>query len=476
MSTVIKPAVFQRNIGAQSTAISEKLAQFAASFDIERVPNDVVYLAKLHLLDSFGIALASTTREFGQRALMAARGLAGDGPSPVIGMSARLPMRDAAMVNGTLIHGLAFDDTYTSGIFHASSSAVPTMLAVALAQRKSGRDALAAYLVGIETGTRIAKAAGGSFHVAGFHPTSVVGTYACAMIAGRLMDLNKQQLTHAQGLAHSMAGGMREYHTDGASSKRVHPGLAAANGITSAAWAKHGFTGPRTCYEGKYGLYNCMTDQTEPDVEACSHGLGEEWEIINVGFKPYPACNWNDAFIDCALALREEHNLTPDDIESVTAYVHKDQMAICEPENSKRRPQNSYSSQFSIHYTIAAALTRGRFTLSEIQPAAFLDSGIATLSDRVSYEITDGTLFPEYFSGAILIRTTDGRELTHSQQYNRGSDLSPISATQVAEKFEDNARRAVSERRAKRIRKAIMGLETAEDLLDLDSAICLAAD
>jgi len=476
MSTVIKPAVFQRNIGAKSTSVSEKFAEFAASFDIERVPNDVVYLAKLHLLDSFGIALASTTRNFAQRALMAARGLAGDGPSPVIGMSARLPMRDAAMVNGTLIHGLAFDDTYTSGIFHASSSAVPAMLAAALTQRKSGRDALAAYLVGIEVGTRIAKAAGGSFHVAGFHPTSVVGTYACAMIAGRLMDLNEQQLMHAQGLAHSMAGGMREYHAEGAWSKRVHPGLAAANGITSAAWAKHGYTGPRTCYEGKYGLYNCMTDQTEPDVEACSYGLGEEWEIINVGFKPYPACNWNDAFIDCVLALREEHNLTPDDIESVTAYVHKDQMAICEPEISKRRPQNSYSSQFSIQYTIAAALTRGRFTLSEIQPEAFLDPGIATLSDRVSYEITDGTLFPEYFSGAVSIRTTDGRELTHSQQYNRGSDLSPISATQVAEKFEDNALRAVSERRAKRIRKAIMGLETADDLLDLDSAICLAAD
>ncbi len=476
MSTVIKPAVFQRNIGAGSTSVSETYAEYAANFDIERVPNDVVYLAKLHLLDSFGIALASTTREFAQRALMAARGLADEGSSPVIGMSVRLPMRDAAMVNGALVHGLAFDDTYTAGIFHASSSAVPTMLAAALAGRKSGRDALAAYLVGIEVGTRIAKAAGGDFHIAGFHSTSVVGTYASAMIAGRLMDLTEQQLTHAQGLAHSMAGGMREYHTDGASSKRLHPGLAAANGITSAAWAKHGFTGPRTCYEGKYGLYSCMTDQPEPDVEACTYGLGEEWEIINVAFKPYPACNWTDAFIDCALALREEHDLRPEQIESVTAFVHKDQMAICEPEIRKRRPQNSYASQFSIHYTIAAALTRGRFTLTEIQPAAFLDPGIANLSDRVSYEVTDGTLFPEYFSGAVSIRTTDGRELTHSQQYNRGSDLSPISATDVAEKFEDNARRAVSEKRAKRIRKAIMGLETAEDLLELDSAICLAAN
>ncbi len=476
MSTVIKPAVFQRNISADTTTVSEKLAQFAASFDIERVPNDVVYLAKLHILDSIGIALASTTREFGQRALMAARGLAGDGPSPVIGMSARLPMRDAAMVNGALIHGLAFDDTYTSGIFHASSSAVPTMLAAGLAQRKSGRDALAAYLIGIEAGTRIARAAGGKLHVAGFHSTSVVGAYAGALIAGRLMDLNENQLSHSQGLAHSMAGGMREYHTDGVWSKRIHPGLAAVNGITAAAWAKHGFSGPRTCYEGKYGLYNCMTDDLEFDLEDCTYGLGEEWEIINVAFKPYPACNWTDAFIECALTLREEHDLHPDAIESVTAYVHKDQLAICEPENRKRRPQNSYASQFSIHYTIAAALMRGRFSLTEIQQAAFLDPVIGALSDKVSYEITDETLFPEYFSGAVTIRTTDGREFSHRQEHNIGSDMNPISAKQVADKFEDNARRAVSERRAKRIRKAIMELETAEDLLDLDSAVCLAAD
>ena len=85
-------------------------------------------------------------------------------------------------------------------------------------------------------------------------------------------------------------------------------------------------------------------------------------------------------------------------------------------------------------------------------------------------------MFPEYFSGTVEIRTLSGRRLNHYQQYNIGSDVIPISAQNVVEKFNDNARTAVSERRAKRIRKAIMGLDMADDLSELDCAICRTSD
>ena len=58
-------------------------------------------------------------------------------------MPLRLPLRDAAMVNGVLIHGLDFDDTHPSGVMHCSASAVPTMFAMAHSRGKSGREALA---------------------------------------------------------------------------------------------------------------------------------------------------------------------------------------------------------------------------------------------------------------------------------------------------------------------------------------------
>jgi 2-methylcitrate dehydratase PrpD len=377
------------------------------------------------------------------------------------------------MVNGTLIHGLDFDDTHPSGIMHCSASAVPTMLAMATSRGRSGRDALAAYLMGVEAGTRVAKTAHGGIHRAGFHTTPIVGTFGCALIAGRLADLSTEQLIEAQGLALSMTSGPREYHSNGAWVKRMHPGIAAASAITAAGWAKHGFTGSRTPYEGPYGLYNAFGHKLEVDLAICTAGLGEQWEMLDVAYKPYPSGHFNHAFIDAAIKLHKDHGLKPDEIDSVIALIHKDEVAaVCTPEARKRRPHSAYAAQFSVHYAIAAALTRGRFTLDELDPESYTDPDILALCDKVRYEETSETLFPRYFSGTVVVRTKDGRELKHYQKYNLGSDANPIAAGNVIEKFWSNATRAVSRQRAQRVLDAIMALDEAPDMRELEVAVC----
>ena len=78
MSTVVKPAAFRQQDSAPDTAtVSEKLADFAARFELDQAPAKVVEVAKLHILDCFGIGLASTTTDYGQRAVTAARGWRG---------------------------------------------------------------------------------------------------------------------------------------------------------------------------------------------------------------------------------------------------------------------------------------------------------------------------------------------------------------------------------------------------------------
>jgi 2-methylcitrate dehydratase PrpD len=313
----------------------------------------------------------------------------------------------------------------------------------------------------------------GGLHAVGFHTTAVVGAFACGLLAGKLSDLTAKQIADTQGLVLSMAGGTREYHASGAWSKRMHPGLAAVNGITAAGWARHGYDGPHTCYEGQYGLYNAHGSRLEVDLADCTAGLGADWEIRNVAFKPYPACHYNHAFADATLKLREEHNLTPDDVDSITVYVHKNQLAVVAPEERKRRPHSSYAAQFSIQYIVAAPLTRGEFTLTEIDPESYTDPDILTLCDRINYEVTEETLFPRYFSGTVTIRTRDGRELTHYQKHNLGSDGNPIADDHVKTKFLSNAARAVSAQRADRLYDAVMGMDTADDLTELAAAACL---
>ena len=119
----VDPAV---DSAAGSVDVAGRFARFAASLTPADIPEPVLRRAKLHILDGFGIALASTTFDFAQHAANAIAGLAGAGELPVIGMPLRLPIRDAVHLNGTLIHGLDFDDTHSGAVTHITASVWPT--------------------------------------------------------------------------------------------------------------------------------------------------------------------------------------------------------------------------------------------------------------------------------------------------------------------------------------------------------------
>ncbi|NBQ76694.1 MAG: MmgE/PrpD family protein, partial [Acetobacteraceae bacterium] len=159
---------------AIATPISRQLADFAAGLRPSDIPADVIEQAKRHMLDCLGIALASTSFDFAHRTTNALQSLGGAGAHPVIGYAMRLPLRDAVMLNGTLMHGLDFDDTHSDAVVHGSASAVPTALGMAREHGASGLEALAAYIIGIEASSRIGAAAQGAFHQLGFHPTGMV--------------------------------------------------------------------------------------------------------------------------------------------------------------------------------------------------------------------------------------------------------------------------------------------------------------
>ena len=99
----------------------------------------------------------------------------------MIGFARRLPMRDAALLNGVLTHGLDYDDTHMAGVIHLTVSVLPTRARARCASAAlSGREVLTAYIAGLEAGARIASATRGGLHAHGFHPTGVVGAFASA--------------------------------------------------------------------------------------------------------------------------------------------------------------------------------------------------------------------------------------------------------------------------------------------------------
>ncbi|HYC46212.1 MAG TPA: MmgE/PrpD family protein, partial [Burkholderiales bacterium] len=240
--------------------ISQRLARFATDLRYEDIPPPIRERAKLLMLDAIGIAFASSKYEFAQKAL-AGLSRFGAGEHGVINSDRRLTLRDAVTMNGILVHGLDYDDTYLPGAVHMTASGVPCLLGIGAEVKADGRELLTALVLGLESAARIGGAGNGGFQKVGFHPTSICGAMGCSLLAGRLMELDHQKLEWAQGIALSLASGTMQPMQDGTWTKRLHPGAAAASAITAAALADGGFTGPAEAYEGRFGFYNMFLSE-----------------------------------------------------------------------------------------------------------------------------------------------------------------------------------------------------------------------
>ena len=147
--------------------ISQTLAEFAHGMTYDDIPVDVRERAKYLILDAVGIAMASTRYPFAKAILAGIQAVGEPGVLPVIGLTDRLGMRDAVLMNGALVHGLDYDDTHMESVVHATAVTMPTALVVAAREGVSGRDLLTAYIAGMEAAIRIGEAPKVGFHQRG---------------------------------------------------------------------------------------------------------------------------------------------------------------------------------------------------------------------------------------------------------------------------------------------------------------------
>jgi 2-methylcitrate dehydratase PrpD len=456
-------------------SLSQQAAQWATGLTLEAVPASVRERARALMLDALGIGLASSRYPFARQTLDALDALngpgaqPGDGAVPVLGLGRGLGQRDAALLNGLLIHGLDYDDTHPRGVVHATTSVLPAALAVAARQDASGAALLVAYVAGMELTTRLGVAAGGAFHQAGFHPTGLLGTFGAALAASRLLGQTPRQAAQAQGIALSLASGNLEFLQDGSGTKRLHPGWAAASGISAAYFAAHGMSGPRAAYEGRYGLYASHLSAPAA-LEGITATLGHDWEIPQVAVKPMPACHFTHAAADAAAALHAQWDGSP--VRRIRALLPAPALpVVCEPVEQKRAPQNAYESQFSIPYSVATGLRLGRFGLEALEPEAYTHEATLALARLVSCEADPDADFPRHYSGEVIVELQDGRVLRHREAVNRGGEGRPVTQAEIEAKFFDNATRAVPRAHAQRIRDAVLDMETLASARTLASLL-----
>lgn len=462
------------NRADQAPTLVQQLASFAAEQRYETLPVAVRDDVPGRVLDVLGIAAAALDLDTSEAVVDYVRESAGAGQATAIGLAERVPAAQAALVNGTLAHSLDYDDTHLPSVLHPSAAVVPAALAAAERSGANGRDLIAAVAVGLEVCVRVgmagydAAAGDSSFFSRGLHATSICGALGGAAAAALLSGLGAKGVADAIGVAASMASGIIEANRTGGTVKRIHCGWAAHSAVSAAELVARGLTGPPSVLEGRFGFFQAFLDGRY-DATAITEGLGEQWAVPGIFYKPYPANHFTHCVADAAMSVRAR-GVRAADIEAVHIGVAGPTVrTIGEPLPVKQAPQTGYQAQFSAPYVVAAALLGGGglgLSLDDFTDELARDPQRRALMAKVTVgrDATCDEIYPYQFPAVLTVKLAGGEEIVEKVLTNRGGPDRPLSAAELTEKFRDNARRRFPEAAVEAVWGRVDGLAELDDV------------
>jgi len=434
-------------IDPAAESLLTRLAAFVQDVRVS-LPAPVVDDVHDRVLDVVGNSFAAHLDDAALAVATVATELGGKREATELLARTRVPAPSAALINGTLAHALDFDDTHLRSILHPSASVIPAALAVAEVTQAEGPRLASAIAAGLEVCIRVGDAGvdlnqGDSiFFERGLHATAICGALGAAAASASLMGLDSSRIAHAIAIASSMGAGILEANRTGGSVKRVHCGWAAHAGVMAALLAKAGISGPTTVLEGRFGFLQAHLGDRW-NAAAITGGLGEEWELLNAVYKPYPTNHFTHAPIDAALALRKT-GLETRAIAAIELGVPEPTLrTIAEPVEAKAAPSTGYAAKFSGPFTVSAALLGGGglgVYLTDFDDAAVLDAEHRRLAGLVRCvpDEASTSAFPERFGAVLRVTLSSGQLLEHRIVSSRGGPGNPLPANELIRKFQLN--------------------------------------
>ncbi len=368
---------------------SEEFSEFAANLSVADLSPEVIEAAKINIFDTMACATGGYSAEGVQDLAGLVADWGGKPEATIWCTDRRVPAPMAAWVNGMMSHARDFDDTHDAAVLHAGVSVIPAAVAAAeTAPETTGADLIAGVVAGLELISRLGMATTVGIIESGYMYTSLFGHFAATSAAARVLRLDTGQMRNALGIAYSQAAGNHQVTRDAALTKRVQPGFAAKTGLISTAMSRIGIRGAQQTFEGIDGLFRTYF-HNRYDPARLRKGLGTTFDFVDLSYKPYPCCRFNHTAIDAALALRARIG-DPSAIRAIRVGVNNQAYeAVCTPPDIRRAPRTVVQAQFSIPYTVAAALVTGGVGLNDLSVPALSRPEILALAARIECRVDD---------------------------------------------------------------------------------------
>jgi 2-methylcitrate dehydratase PrpD len=436
----------------------EALSEFVAFTRPDLLPAEVIAQAETILLDTLGAILAASAPRYsaGRILLEFVRTVGGTPESTLIGTEERSSCVNAALFNGTLGYYCDIESHHPGAIVHAAAITVPTALAVAEREGRTGAELLTAIVLGIDIGCRVSKAIGPTaLYRRGLHPTSVAGCFGAAAAAAYLLGLDPPAVRRAWGLAGTQASGLLAWETDDTENSRpFNPGIAARNGTTAALLASLGFGAPPDIFEGKFNIFDAYAEA--PRLDQLTTQLGEHFLINEMAIKRYSCCAFLHPGLDGLDEILAEQGLQADEITAIRLRFPRSGVALI---------NNDQLRSHSAQYILPIYALERKVTIDDILVDRRNEPAIAALSEKVEVLADDDldSEFPERYTSIIEVES-NGSTFRRRIVYAKGCPENPLTPAEVESKFRALAGSVMDDQRVAGVIEAVRNIASAPSI------------
>ena len=445
---------------------TKSLAKFAAELEFNKIPENILNYLKLLFLDGVGCCIHGNTLEWTKTLEEVVTNKEDNNQCSIIGTNKKTTLLNAVLINSTAGHGFESDDIHRESILHPNSIVVPVSINVAeKIGNINGKKFLTSVVAGYEVATRIGSAAGTELLLRGFHPQGTHGTIAAAITAGKLMDLNTDQMVHAIGIAGSLGAGLMAAQ-EGAMVKRLHSGRAAQAGVLAAQLSAKNFTGIQNIVEADYGGF-LSSFSGKNDFNRSIRNLYKEWECMNTGIKPYASVTSIHTALDCLKNIMEKNNISVKNIKNIKAKISHPTYVHC-AWNYKNH--NITSAQMNIYYGLALIALEGELFVNQFSKNKISNPEILNFMKKITAEVDPKieSLGHEFrHMASIELTTNDNKKFNHTEKYRKGSPENPLTKDQIISKFKSLASYSYDKTQVSKIKEKIENIELSNNIENL---------
>ncbi|MEM5433207.1 MmgE/PrpD family protein [Cupriavidus oxalaticus] len=453
----------------------DQIVDHALNTKFESFDAETVEAARLRLIDAIGCTVGGVEAPGNQALLDLVRSWGGASQATIISHGDRVPLQHAAMMNSVMCRSFDFEVTGPEAeginagkmVGHVCSTTEPTALSVAEFTRASGKELLAAVILGGDIGARMAVADQFDFNKC-FEVCGTANAFGATALVGRLMGANHDQLVNAFGiLLHLMAGSFQSLW-DGVDSFKLPGAMAASNSVVAVQMAMRGFKGvkdPLMSPQGYFALYG-----NKPCPENAVADLGRLYYVKGM-HKLHPSCYGNHNPIESALEIVRANAFEVQDIEEVILEVppHRVNLFLNQPvQQGDAQPR----LLFSIPYAIANVLLRREVRIEHYTEENLHVPELLELTRRVRLVPCDELSGNQHSRLVVTLR--DGRRLSASRlKMPLGWADNPVEADLVRQKYWRNMEFSgtVGLERAAQALAMLDNLENVEDVSGLAASL-----